>query len=129
MRDHSRAMPGCLDGAYTRQEFWISLKRSDIFPRRNRSLNALGETFARRSEINRLHARSRPPFQFRGGHHDLGIREDLHIALIVHEAINVVAVEMRDEDRLDCLGVEARRRHAREKPAVPIAIDWVSARA
>src|SRR5262249_45552234 len=37
-----------------------------------------------------------------------------------------VAVEMRDEDRLDCRGVEACRRHALEKPAVPVTIDWVS---
>src|SRR5262249_60190037 len=125
MRDHSRAMAGRLNGAYTRQEFWFSLKRSHVFPRRNRSLNALGETFARRSEIDRLHSRSRPPFQFRGGDHDLGIREDLRIALIVHEAINVVAVEMRDEDRLDWLGVEACRRPARGKPAGPLALEWV----
>jgi hypothetical protein len=41
-------------------------------------------------------------------------KEDLRIALIVHEAINVVAVEVGDEDRLDCLGVETRRDHALE---------------
>src|SRR5258706_11923555 len=114
MRDHSRAMAGGLNGVHTGQEFWFSLKGPDVFPSRYRSLNALGEAFARRSEIDRLDSRACPPFQFRGGYHDVGIREDLRIALIVHEAINVVAVEMGDEDRFDCLGVKACRRHALE---------------
>ena len=105
MRDHSRAMAGRLNGVHTRQEFWFSLERPNVFPRCNRRLNALREAFARRSEIDQLHSRSRPPFQFRGGHHDFGIGEDLRIGLIVHEAINMLAVELRDEDRLDCLGV------------------------
>lgn len=43
-------------------------------------LNALGEALARRSEVERLDSRPRPPFQFRGGHHDVGIREDLRLA-------------------------------------------------
>src|SRR4051794_22267916 len=98
MPDHSRAMAGRLNGVHSGQEFWFSLKGPDVFPSRHRSLNALGEAFARRSEINRFDSRACPPFQFRGWHHDLGIREDLRIALIIHEAINVVPVEMGDED-------------------------------
>ncbi len=114
MRDHSRTMAGRLNGVHTGQEFWFSLKGPDIFPSRHRSLNALGQAFACRSEIDRLDSRARPPFQFRGGHHYFGIREDLRIGLIVHEALNVVAVEMGDEDRFDCLEVKASRRHALE---------------
>ena len=97
MRNHSRAMPGRQNGADTSQKRWFSLERPDVFPRRNRGLNTRGEAFARRSEIDRLYSRSRPPFQLRGGHHDLGIRKDLRIGLIIHKAINVVTVEMGDE--------------------------------
>ena len=112
MRDHSRAMAGHLNGVHARQEFWFSLKGPDVFSGRHRRLNALGQALARRSEIERLDSRACPPFQFRGGPHDVGIREDLRITLIVHEAINVVAMEMGDEDRFDCLGIKARRCHA-----------------
>jgi hypothetical protein len=129
MRDHSRAMAGRLNGVHARQELGFSLEGPDVFPGRHRRLNALGEALARRSEIERLDSRACPPFQFRGGHHDLGIREDLRIALIVHEAVNVVAVEMGDEDRLDGLGVKACRRHALEQPAVPLTINRMTARA
>src|SRR5262245_57493497 len=129
MRNHSRAMARRLNGTYTRQEFWFSLEWSDVFPCRNRSLNALAETFARLSEIDRLRFQLSPPIQSRRGPTDLRIPEDLRIGLIVHAPINVVAVEMGDKDRLDCLGVKTCRRHALEKSAVAVAIDWVSARA
>src|SRR5215471_14873061 len=123
MRDHPWAVTVRLNGAYTGQKFWFPIKGPDVLPRRYRRLNALGETLARRSEIERLDARARPPFQFRSRHHNLGVRENLRICLIVHEAIDVVAVKMGDEDRLDCLGLKTCRRHAREQPAVPAAID------
>src|SRR5215469_16036741 len=94
---HPRAVAGRLNGAYARQKFWFTLKGSDVFPRRNRSLNALGEPFARRAKIDRLHPRSRPPFQFRGGHRDLGVREDLRIGLIIHQAITLLSGYAVDE--------------------------------
>ena len=55
--------------------------------------------------------------------------KDLRIALIVHEAINVVAVKMGEEDRVDRLGVKARRCHALQQPAVPLTINRMTARA
>ena len=69
-----------LNGVHARQELWFPLKGPDVFPSRHRGLNALGEALARRSEVERLDSRPRPPFQFRGGHRDVGFREDLRLA-------------------------------------------------
>src|SRR5262245_5332117 len=120
-------MTGRTNGMHARQEFWFSVKGPDVLPRGNRGLNALGEAFARRSEIERLDPGTCPPLQFRGGNNDLGVGKDLRVSLMVHEAVNVVAMKMGEQDRLDGLGIEPSLYHALQQLSVPLAIDRVSA--
>src|SRR4051794_29359605 len=103
MRDHPRAVPGCLNGSHAGQKLWFSLKGPNVFPSRHCGLNALREALARRSEIDGFDAWAGPPFQLCGRYHDLRIREDLRVRLVVHEAIDVVAMEMGNKDCFDCL--------------------------
>ena len=47
-----------------------------------------------------------PPLQFRGRHDDLGVREDLRVGVLGHQAEDVIAVEMRDHDGLHVFRME-----------------------
>src|SRR5262245_16349522 len=124
-------MPGTMTGrpnaAHSREKFWLTLERPDVFPRGHCGLNALSKPFARWSEIHRFDARVRPEFQFRGGHDNLCVWKHLRVGFMVHEAIDVVAVKMGEKDRLDCLGVEPRCHHALRQLPVPRTIDRMSA--
>ena len=92
----------------------LAIDRLDVLPDWEGRLNALACPWRGAGiEIDRLG----PPLQLRGRNDDFGVREHLSIGVLGHQARNVIAVEMRNEDRLDGLGIETGRGHALRQQA------------
>src|SRR4029078_11760234 len=78
----------------------LAFHLANIFPVRERRLDAPCQSFScLREPID--HRRIRPEFVFRVGNDDLGVRVERLVRFFLHQAEDMVGMEMRDENGID----------------------------
>jgi hypothetical protein len=102
------------NGAHAGDQLGLAIDRLDVLPIRQCRLHALSESPTR---LGDRFGRLGPPLQLGGRDDDFGLWEHLRIGIFRHQAGDVIAVEVRDNDGLHVLRIETSRGHALRQDA------------
>src|SRR5215217_7696668 len=106
------AVSECQDRTDARHYLGVASDRANILPCRDCGADALRETPACRPKVDRVEFRAAPPFQFDLWNDYLRIRECLRICFFIHQSIDVIAVQVRNQHGGYRASVQPSSRHA-----------------
>ena len=106
----ARRVAGRGDHAHAGRDFGVVFDEPPVLPAREDIGDALARRFARLGKFLDP-AGLGPPVIFRAADDELGIREDGRVGALLHQAPDMVGMEMRDQDGADLRLVDAGGEH------------------